>query len=233
MGPLLSSVSSVGHPELLQPPAAGWGPREREGYREKHLEDASDAITVTTSIRHLVTFTMIQSKRVIKHGPWLTARSGSCWLEQQFCCTSFLSIIHCEDSSSLLIKPLRRVNQYYFLIQGAPECCHHDIVVLHGKKWIYFCNVYVSLWESEITVCSLWVRVNWGTEHNIRWSHCSGVPLWDMKGLFCQSIWHFAGFSKLSDVLWTSVHAAWQSIGQRTGKSRGWLLWAPRKWICN
>lgn len=124
-------------------------------------------------------------------------------------------------------------NNISFLIQGAPECCHHYIIVLHRQKWIYFCNVYVSLWESEIIASSLWVRVNWGTEYNIKCSHCLWVPLWDTQGLFCQSSWHCAVFPKVSDVLWTSVHAAWRNIGQRIGKTRECLSWAPRKWVCN
>lgn len=70
----------------------------------------------------------------------------------------------------------------------------------------------------EIRFCISWVGVNWGTEY-IRCFHCLRVPLWDIQGLICHSIWHCCMFSKVSDVPWTSAHIAWQNIGQGIWKS--------------
>lgn len=39
-----------------------------------------------------------------------------------------------------------------------------------------------------------------------------------MQYLICQSIWHFDTFPKVHEVLWTSVHLAWQNIDQGTQK---------------
>lgn len=47
-----------------------------------------------------------------------------------------------------------------------------------------------------------------------------------MQYLICQSIWHCDAFSKVHEVLWTSVHIAWQHIDQGARK-HSLLSWAP------